>query len=120
MIGEGCIIGWIASFFSTNTVFLFGSMKIDQSSWIGPSNCIGSLIGSIIFEYLIFIVGFLQTLSLFIGSTAIIWCLALFGNNYYHNFAEHFCVGWMIGGLSAIIILFMFKIARKTYETDNE
>lgn len=120
MFGLGNIIGWCAPalsiLISENTPLITGPLTIEQMSWIGSFNAIGSLIGSLVFGYIISLIGCKQTtLSLAIPSITF-WLLIYFGNTYYHILMARFCGGLIMGGAMSTIMLYTSEIANDKYD----
>lgn len=120
MLGQGCIIGWIApalpKLASPGTPLQSGPLTNEQISWIGSINCVGSLIGSMIFGYIAAVMGCKRATLLLAIPSILFWLLIYFGSNFYYILFANFCGGWVTGGSSATIILYISEIANDKYE----
>lgn len=114
-LSHGNILGWAApalpKLASDSTPLISGPMTNEEMSWVGSINCVGALVGSLSFGYVIALLGSKRALLLMAVPNFIFWLLIYFGNMYYHILIARFISGWTGGALQMTVILFVSEIA---------
>lgn len=116
ILSQGSTIGWNAPALITltskeNTPLIDGALSNDQVSWIGSINCIGAIIGSLSFGYIVSLLGPKRSITLLMIPSLAFWLLIYFGNVYYHILLARFISGIAGGGMQTSLILYITEIA---------
>ncbi|XP_055295383.1 solute carrier family 2, facilitated glucose transporter member 8-like [Sitodiplosis mosellana] len=111
---HGCITGWpspaLPVLTSENSP-LVKPLTIEESSWIGSINCIGGLCGSLLFGYVIPILGSKRALLVLTIPSIIFWAMIYFSINFNHILIARFIAGCASGAMQSATMLYVSEIA---------
>lgn len=97
MFGHGLIVGNLAPALailsSDKTPLSSGPLNNEEVSWIGSINCIGGLLGSILFGYSTSVIGCKRSLFFVSFANIAFWVLTYYGSVYYQIFLARFTSG---------------------------
>lgn len=105
----------LAKLTSNSTHLESGTLTSEQVSWIGSINCVGALVGSLSFGYIITSLGCKRSILLTAIPSIVYWLLISYGNSYDSILTARFIGGWASGGMGSAIILYVSEIANDTY-----
>lgn len=88
-----------------------GPLNVQEGSWIGSVNCLGSFICYIIYGYLISAVGSKHATLLLTIPSLLGWSLIYFGDNYYYVLLGRFLGGGVSGAATATVSLYVTEIS---------
>lgn len=96
-LAQGSIVGWtapaLAILSSKSTPLSSGPLTNEQVSNVGSFNCLGGLLGSVLFGYTTSKIGCKQSLFFISFATVAFWILIYFGNVYYQILIARFISG---------------------------
>lgn len=111
MLCNGLALGWTApalpKLTSEDTPLLSGPLTNEQISWIGSFNFLGTIVGSIIFVYIISLIGCKRALLVLAIPSIACWLLIYFGTHYHHILLAKLCDGLQLGGSTSTTLLFV-------------
>lgn len=114
--GHGCALGWNSPAIQRlidplQTPLASGPLSNEQVSWISSINCLGALCGSLLFGYLITLLGCKRALLFLSIPSITFWSLIYFGNSFYYILIGRLISGFAGGATQTATILFVTEIA---------
>ncbi|KAG4071943.1 hypothetical protein HA402_006104 [Bradysia odoriphaga] len=117
-LSHGSAIGWLSPALpilqSNDSPLETGAATLSESSWIGSSFSIGSILGNCIFALMAYYIGRKKTMCCLAFPNLIFWLFVMFGNRVYHLYIGRILAGMTGGGMYVCIPLFVAEIAHSS------
>ena len=115
LVGHGSISGWFSPaldiLLSEETPLIDGEITNEEVSWLGSISSLGSIVGTVIFGLLTWLIGCKRAMIFLALPSITFWLLVFFGDYLYHIMIARFIMGMTAGGIQTGVIIYVSEIS---------